>query len=49
MTKELSIETIKEELIDKLMNDEEILKYLNVDEWKKEAMPSQESASIVMY
>jgi hypothetical protein len=36
MTKELSIETIKEELIDKLMNDEEVLKYLEADKWMKD-------------
>lgn len=35
MTKELSIENIKKELIDKLMNSVEVLKYLEADEWMK--------------
>ncbi len=35
MTKELSIENIKKELINKLMNNVEVLKYLEADEWMK--------------
>ena len=49
MTKELSIESIKKEIIDKLMNNMEVLKYLEADKRVAEGMKLNELCNVCIF